>query len=127
MSGPAPPGWPVRVPPPGAPQWERHAVDFLFDCCPPWFREYRLLTRHPVVLAAFAERFLEGQRQAAADGLAGVRVELDRLVDPATVAEAVDVWQAEVARLARVRRAAWLLGRALRGDEFVPRLAGDSR
>lgn len=126
MNSAIPPGWPDGVPPPGGGQWERHAVGYLLDCCPPWFREYALLARHPVVLSVFAERFLEGQRRAAADGLAGVRIELDQQVAPEVTAEAVDVWQSEVARLARVRRAVWLVGRALRGERFAPRMADES-
>ncbi|MFZ0531016.1 MAG: hypothetical protein WAL91_10840, partial [Propionicimonas sp.] len=57
----APPGWPDRVRPPEAPDWERTAVAFLFDCCPADYRGYPVLRRHPVVLARFAAQFVESQ------------------------------------------------------------------
>ena len=43
-----PPGWPERVRPPGAPDWEVTATEFLLDCCPADYRRYQLLRRHPV-------------------------------------------------------------------------------
>ena len=49
-----PPGWPSRVRPPGAPDWEVTAVEFLLDCCPSDYRGYPVLRRHPAVLARFA-------------------------------------------------------------------------
>ena len=66
----APPGWPDNVRPPGAPDWDRTAVAYLFDCCPADFRGYRVLRHHPLVLAQFAEHFVEGQCRAVQDGLA---------------------------------------------------------
>ena len=46
-----PPGWPPGVLPPQAPEWERSAVAWLFDLCPPDYRAHEVLRRHPVVLA----------------------------------------------------------------------------
>jgi hypothetical protein len=58
QQGYAPPGWPEEVRPPGAPDWERTAVAYLFDCCPPDLRGYEVLRRHPPVLARFAAVFV---------------------------------------------------------------------
>src|SRR4028119_2090500 len=50
----APPAGPPAVRPPGAPRWEETAVAWLLDQCPPEFRGYSGLRRHPAVLARFA-------------------------------------------------------------------------
>jgi hypothetical protein len=126
MDGYAPPGWPATVRPPAAPEWEQQAVEYLLDCCPPHFRGRSTLLRHPVVLATFAEHCVAGQRRAAVDGLGAVRVDLaDR--PPEVVAEAIDIWHAEEARLARVQRGVGLLRRALQGERFVPRMGAERR
>jgi hypothetical protein len=117
-----PPGWPDGVRPPGSADWEIQAVGYLLDCCPPDFRGQRIFRRHPVVLATFAAHCLRGQQRAAADGLADVRGDLGDLVEPHVVDEAVDCWQAEVARLARVERSVDLLRRGLQGERFVPKM-----
>ena len=119
----APPGWPDQVRPPGAPDWEAHAVAYLFDCCPPDFRGYPVLRRHPTVLARFAVVFVEAQQEAAERGLAEVRTILRGRFDPHVVSEAVDAWSEQAARLVRTRRSVGLVEEALLGRVFVPRLA----
>jgi hypothetical protein len=121
-AGHVPPGWPERVRPPGAPGWEATASAYLFDCCPADFRGYAVLRRHPVVLARFAAHFVEGQHQAAREGLAGVRTSLDRLVPADVLASAVEAWLEQEALLVRTRRAVLLLEEALNGRIFVPKL-----
>ncbi|MFT4294583.1 MAG: hypothetical protein QM582_04145 [Micropruina sp.] len=120
--GYAPPGWPDRVRPPGAPDWELTAAEFLLDCCPADYRRYRLLRRHPVVLARFAAVFVEAQERASREGLAGVRVSLADRVAPEVVAGAVEVWSSQQAALARLRREVAMVEEALRGRRFVPKL-----
>jgi hypothetical protein len=117
-----PPGWPARVRPPGAPDWERTAVAWLLDLCPPDYRGYPLLRRHDVVLARFAALHVEGCQAAVRRGLSEARGALRGLVDADTVARAVEVWQAEEARLLAERRAVGLVEEALRGRRFVARL-----
>lgn len=117
-----PPGWPGRVRPPGAPDWELTATEFLLDCCPADYRRYRLLRRHPVVLAMFATVFVEAQVEASRDGLAGVRVGLADFVEPEVVADAVELWSQQQASLARLRREVNMVTEALRGRQFVRRL-----
>lgn len=122
MEGYAPPGWPEVVRPPGAVDWDRQAVAYLLDCCPADFRGYPVLQRHPMVLAAFARHSVQGQRRAATDGVSMARTDLEQRVEQRVIDEAVDVWQAELARLARVERAVDLVTRALGGERFTPRL-----
>lgn len=117
-----PPGWPARVRPPGAPDWEATATEFLLDCCPADYRTYPLLRRHPVVLARFAATFVEAQVQAGRDGLGGVRVSLADLVTPEVVADAVDVWSQQQAVLVRVHREVALVEEALRGRNWVRKI-----
>jgi len=108
------------VRPPGSADWELTAVAYLLDCCPPEFRLYPVLRRHPVVLARFALRSVEGQARAVETGLAEVRTDLGRFVGPDVVDQAIDTWQRQGALLLRTRRAVELVERALRGEEFVP-------
>jgi hypothetical protein len=117
-----PPGWPARVRPPGAPDWERTAAAWLLDLCPPEYRGYPVLRRHDVVLARFAALHVEGCQAAVRRGVSEARGVLRGLVDAATVEGAVEVWQAEEARLLAERRAVGLVEDALRGRRFVARL-----
>lgn len=118
----APPGWPREVRPPGAPGWERTAVNWLLDTCPPEYRGYQVLRRHDVVLARFAVLHVEASQAAVRRGLSEARSTLSDVANPDTVDAAVDVWQAEAARLIGERRAVGLVEEALRGRRFVARL-----
>ena len=117
-----PPGWPDRVRPPGAPDWEATAIAFLLDCCPADFRAYPVLRNHPVVLARFAAQFVEGQYHSTQQGLAGARISLIDYVSAEVVESATEAWLEQSAQLVRVRRAVALVEEALRGKVFVRRL-----
>jgi len=117
-----PPGWPRQVRPPGAPGWERTAVAWLLDLCPPEYRSYPALRRHDVVLARFALLHVEAGQAACRRGLSEARTELRDVADAATVDAAVETWHAEAARLLAERRAVGLVEEALRGRRFVARL-----
>jgi hypothetical protein len=119
---PVPPGWPKAVRPPGAPDWERTAVAWLLDQCPPEYRGHGVITRHPVVLAWLTGRHADAGLGAARAGLAAVRVEVGDQLSPPALAELIEVLESEQVRLLAVRRAAGLLGEALRGHRYVPRL-----
>ncbi len=122
MSGPAvPAGWPEHVRPPGAPDWERTAVSWLFDLCPPDYRGYPVLSRHPAVLAWLAGHHVEGQVQAARRALATARAELTAVPQP-VLRETLAAVEAELARLVGAQRAVGLVAQALTGVRFVPRL-----
>jgi hypothetical protein len=118
----APPGWPRAVRPPGAPGWERTAVAWLLDICPPEYRSYPVLRRHDVVLARFAVLHVEAGQAAARRGLSEARAELRDVTDQDTVEAAVETWHAESARLMAERRAVGLVEDALRGKRYVVRL-----
>ena len=78
----APPGWPRQVRPPDAPDWERTAVNWLFDICPPEYREHQALRRHVVVLARFAVLHVEASQAACRRGLSEARAELRDVANP---------------------------------------------
>lgn len=118
----APPGWPAEVRPPDAPDWESTAVSWLLDLCPPEYRRYQGLRRHPVVLARFAVIHVEADQAAVRRGLSGIRVDLHDVASDAVVEAAVQTFLIEDARLATVRRAAGLVEEALRGRRYVARL-----
>ncbi len=118
----APPGWPAQVRPPDAPGWERTAVNWLLDICPPEYRGYPVLRRHPVVLARFALLHIEACQAAVRRGLSEARAVLRDVAEPATIEAAVEAWHVEAARLIAERRAVGLLEEALRGRRFVARL-----
>lgn len=118
----APPGWPPEVPPPGAPEWERAAIGWLFDLCPPDYRAYDVLRRHPAVLARFAAGFVDGAVEAAGRGLQTVRADLRGVVPPEAVEAAIAAHEREAARLTRLRGQVALVERAVRGERWVPRL-----
>lgn len=117
-----PPGWPAQVRPPEAPAWERTAVNWLLDICPPEYRSYVALRRHDVVLARFAVLHVEACQAAVRRGLSEARSILRDVATPETVEAAVETWQAEEARLLAQRRAVGLVEEALRGRRFVARL-----
>ena len=73
MGGTVPPGWPEEVRPPGAPDWERTAVAWLYDLVPPDYRSHEVLRRYPVLLARFAGDHVAAGLEAARKGWRTVR------------------------------------------------------
>lgn len=118
----APPGWPAGVRAPGAPEWEPSAVSWLLDVCPPEYRGYPGLRRHPVVLARFAVLHVEASQAAVERGLSEARAVLRDIAGPAEIEAALSIWQRESARLIGVRRAVGLVEEALRGRRYVARM-----
>ncbi len=117
-----PPGWPTAVLPPQAPDWERSAVGWLFDLCPPDYRAHEVLRRHPVVLARFAAGHVESAVEAARQGIRTARAELSGLVPVDAVEAALAAYDREGRRLVVVGREIALVDAALRGERHVPRL-----
>ncbi|NYI03214.1 hypothetical protein [Allostreptomyces psammosilenae] len=117
-----PPGWPRQVRPPGAPDWERTAVNWLFDLCPPEYRRHTTLRRHPVLLARMARQHVESAVQAARRGYSTARMELAERVPPQTVEELMRVYEHEGARLVSLTRQVQLVEDALNGVRWRPRL-----
>lgn len=118
----APPGWPDGVRPPGAPEWERSAVNWLLDISPPEYRGYPPLRRHPTLLARFAVLHVEASQAAVRRGLSEGRGVLRDVAGETEVAAAVAIWEREAARLLGVRRAVGLVEEALRGRRYVARM-----
>ena len=117
-----PPGWPEEVLPPQAADWERTAVAWLFDQCPPDYRAHDVLRNHPLVLARFARGHVEANVEAARQGIRTARAELRDLVEPEVVAAVLGAYDREGRRLVEVGRAVTLVEAALRGERWVPRL-----
>lgn len=124
MSAPTrtPAGWPREVPAPGTPGWERRAVAFLLDAAPGEFRTEQLYRRQPVVLAWRVHSLVQTQLEAARVSYARARADLADLVAPEVVGEALAALEREGAHLLALRREVDLLGRALRGETFIPKL-----
>lgn len=117
-----PTGWPAEVLPPQSPEWERSAVAWLLDQCPPEYRAHDVLRTHPVVLARFAHEHVSAAVAAARQGWRTVRAELKGLVPPEVVAAAIGVYDREGRRLAQTEAAVALVEAALKGERWVPRL-----
>ncbi len=103
-------------------EWEPSAAAWLLDVCPPEYRSYPALRRHPVLLARFAALHVEASQAAVNRGLSEARGDLREVVAPDVVEAAVQTWQQESARLIAVRREVGLVEEALRGRRFVTRL-----
>jgi hypothetical protein len=97
-------------------------VAFLLDAAPGEFRTEPLYSRQPVVLAWRVRALVEAQLHAARTAYAGARAELADLATPEVVAETLAALEREGAHLLALRREIDLVGRALRGEAFVPRL-----
>ena len=117
-----PPGWPEQVRPPGAPDWERTAVAWLFDLVPPDYRAHEVLRRYPVLLARFAADHVAAGLEAARRGWRTVRVELADHLPPEAMEAAMAAYEREGARLAAAARGVEVVAGALRGERWVPRL-----
>ena len=120
--GTAPPGWPYPVRPPGAPDWERTAISWLYDLVPPEYRSHEVLRRYPVLLARFAADHVGAGLEAARAGWRTVRVELADELPPEAMEAAMTAYELEGARLAAAARGVEVVGGALRGERWAPRL-----
>ena len=119
-----PAGWPAGVHPPGSPDFERTAVSWLLDVVPPDYRLHGVLLRHPVALAALARHHVAACVEGARAGYRSARAELGNELPPGGLAAVLAVYQAEGRRLVTTAHAVELVGRALRGETFVPQVAG---
>ena len=119
-----PTGWPDGVHPPGTPGFEQTAVNWLLDVVPPDYRLHGVLVRHPVALATLARHHLAACVEGARQGYRSARAELGEDLPPGGLAAVLSAYQTEGQRLVATARAVDLVGRALRGETFVPQLAG---
>ncbi|GAB3676099.1 hypothetical protein [Angustibacter aerolatus] len=119
--GRVPPGWPRDVRPAGTEGFERTAVGWLLDQCPHEYRAHPGLAQ-PVALAWLAERHVLAQGQANAAARGAARAELGEHLDARDVQRVLDALDHEHARLLAAHRGVRLVGDALRGLRYVPRL-----
>ncbi len=100
-------------------------MTWLLDVVPPDYRLHGILRRHPLALAVLARHHLAACVQGAREGYRTARTELASL-PPGGVDAVLEVYRAEGRRLVETAHAVDLVGRALRGEVFTPRL-GTSR
>jgi hypothetical protein len=124
MAAYLPPGWPAGVHPPGSGRFEQTAVAWLLDIVPPDYRLHGVLVRHPVALATLARHHISACVEGARQGYRTARAELGGDLPPGGVEAVLAVYRSEGRRLAQTARSVGLVGRALRGEVFVPQLAG---
>jgi hypothetical protein len=116
-----PPGWPREVRPPQAPDWQRSAVAWLLDLCPPDYRAHPVLTRHPLALARVTAHHVAASIEGCHRALAGARAELGGQagLPVAVVEEVIEAVETERARLLAAARGVDLIEHAMRGRGFV--------
>ena len=122
MAAYLPPGWPTGVHPPGSEGFERTAVAWLLDVVPPDYRLHGVLQRHPIALATLARRHLAACVEGARQGYRTARTELGDVLPVSGVDAVLAAYRSEGRRLVDTARAVDLIGRALRGEVFNPRL-----
>jgi hypothetical protein len=125
MSGTVPPGWPAELPPPGAAGWQRKAIGWLYDLCPPDHRGYSVLQRWPVLLARVAAENVTAAAEACRHGAATARADLREIgtgMPPEAVDDLLAMYEREALRLERAARGVRLVGQALAGQRFIPKL-----
>jgi hypothetical protein len=99
-------------------------VTWLLDVVPPDYRLHGVLVRHPVALAALARHHVAACVEGARAGYRSARAELGTDLPPGGLAAVLAAYQAEGRRLVTTAQAVELVSRALRGETFVPQLAG---
>jgi hypothetical protein len=119
-----PPGWPAGVHPPGSEGFEHTAVTWLLDVVPPDYRMHGVLRRHPLALAVLAGHHVAACVAGAREGYRTARAELGQDLPPGSITAVLAAYKSEGRRLVETAQAIDLVTRALRGEEFVPRLAG---
>ena len=118
-----PPGWPAGVHPPGSEDFESTAVGWLLDVVPPDYRLHGVLRRYPVALATLARYHSKACVEAARQGYRMARTELAGVLPPHAIDTVLAAYRKEGARLAATAEAVDLVERALRGEEFTPRMS----
>lgn len=118
-----PPGWPAGVHPPGSEDFESTAVGWLLDVVPPDYRLHGVLRRYPVALATLARYHSKACVEGARQGYRTARTELAGVLPPHAIDTVLAAYRKEGARLAATAEAVDLVERALRGEEFTPKVS----
>ena len=99
-------------------------MTWLLDVVPPDYRLHGVLRRHPYALAVLARHHIAACIRGAREGYRSARTELSGKLPPGGVEAVLEVYRAEGSRLVETARAVDLVGRALRGEVFMPQLGG---
>jgi hypothetical protein len=126
MAAYTPLGWPAGVHPPDSDDFESTAVGWLLDVVPPDYRLHGVLRRHPLALATMARHHSKACVEGARQGYRTARTELTGTLPPHAVDSVLAAYRKEGARLAATARAVSLVERALRGEVFTPKMAGQA-
>src|SRR5689334_2119763 len=118
-----PPGWPAGVHPPGSEEFESTAVGWLLDVVPPDYRLHGVLRRYPIALATMARYHSKACVEGARQGYRTARTELAGVLPPHAIDTVLAAYRKEGARLAATAEAVDLVERALRGEEFTPKMS----
>ena len=118
-----PPGWPAGVHPPGSDEFESTAIGWLLDVVPPDYRLHGVLRRYPVALATMARHHSKACVEGARQGYRTARTELAEALPPHALDSVLAAYRKEGARFAATARAVGLVERALRGEEFTPKMS----
>src|SRR5436190_15684747 len=118
-----PPGWPAGVHPPGSEDFESTAIGWLLDVVPPDYRLHGVLRRYPVALATLARYHSKACVEGARQGYRTARTELAGTLPPHAIDTVLAAYRKEGARLAATAEAVDLVERALRGEEFTPKMS----
>ncbi len=124
VAGYVPTGWPDGVHPPGSEGFEQTAVGWLLDVVPPDYRLHGVLVRHPIALATLAAHHVAACIEGARKGYRCARAELGKDLPPSGLVAVLAAYKTEGERLVATGKAVDLVSRALRGETFVPQLAG---
>jgi len=100
-------------------------VAWLLDVVPPDYRLYGVLRRHPVALATMAKHHVDACVHGARQGYRSTRTELGGALPAAGVDAVLEAYRAEGRRLVATAKGVDLIGRALRGEVFRPRLRAE--
>jgi hypothetical protein len=111
------------VHPPGSEEFESTAVGWLLDVVPPDYRLHGVLRRYPVALAALARYHSKACVEGARQGYRTARTELAGALPPHAIDTVLAAYRKEGARLAATAQAVDLVERALRGEEFTPKMS----
>lgn len=109
--------------PPGSEDFESTAVGWLLDVVPPDYRLHGVLRRYPVALAALARYHSKACVEGARQGYRTARTELAGVLPPHAIDTVLAAYRKEGARLAATAEAVDLVERALRGEEFTPKMS----
>jgi hypothetical protein len=111
------------VHPPGSEDFESTAVGWLLDVVPPDYRLHGVLRRYPVALATLARYHSKACVEGARQGYRTARTELAGVLPPHAIDTVLAAYRKEGARLAGTAEAVDLVERALRGEDFTPKMS----